>query len=197
MPEETKPAEGETKPTAFTQDDVNRFVAEERRKTQERFQDYDDLKSKATELETLKAEGQSEQEKAITKARKEAEEAARSDERGKADARIVKAEVRALAGTRFANPTDAVAILQAEGQLADLKVNDDGEVDEKVITARLDKLLEDRPYLKAGTAGNGGGSGGLGNLGQGQRQPAGKQTGRERGLAEAERRFGKKAESRT
>lgn len=184
---------GNEPPKTFTQEELDRVIADRLARERAKFAGHDDLVKAKAELDRLKAEGQSEQEKALATARKEAEDAARSDERSKADTRILKAEVKALAGAKFANPADAVAFIDLTG----LKVDENGDVDEKAITARLEQVLKDRPYLVAGGAGGGGSGGGLGSLGQGQRQPAGKQTGRERGLAEAERRFGKKAESRT
>ncbi len=175
-------------PKAFDQAAVDRIVADRLARDRATRSDYDDLKKKAEELEALKAAGATDQEKAIIAARKEAETAARTDERTKADTRILKAEVKALAGTKFASPTDALALLDLTG----LKVGDDGEVDEKAITARLEQLLKDKPYLAA-NASNGNG-GGLGNLGQGHRQTAGDKRG-DRGRAEAERRYGKKPEN--
>ena len=174
-------------PKTFVQADVDRIVADRLARERATKGDYDDLKKAKDELDRLKAEGQSEQEKAIAKARKEAEDAARSDERSKADTRVLKAEVKALAGTKFADPSDALRLVDLTG----LKVGDDGEVDAAAITARLDQLLKDKPYLAAGTI-TASTASGLGGLGQGNRPPAGKTTGREQGLAEAERRFGKK-----
>jgi hypothetical protein len=174
-------------PKTFDQAAVDRIVADRLARDRASRADYDDLKKAKEELDRLKAEGQTEQEKALAAARKDAEDNARKDERSKSDTRILKAEVKALAGTKFASPTDALALLDLTG----LKVGDDGEVDDKAITARLDQLLKDKPYLAA-SAGNGNG-GGLGNLGQGQRQSTGGQRGA-KGLAEAERRYGKKPE---
>lgn len=179
-------------PKTFTQAQLDQVIADRLTRERAKFADHADLVKAKEELDALKAAGQTEQEKAVATARKEAEAAARSDERSKADTRILKAEVKALAGTKFASPTDALALLDLTG----LKVGDDGEVDEKAITARLEQLLKDKPYLAAGTA-SAGGAGGLGNLGQGSRTAAGQGTAKERAAAVAERRYGKKQQSST
>jgi hypothetical protein len=49
--------------TTFTQDQVNDFVARERGKITSKYADYDALKSKASELDTLKAASQSDAER--------------------------------------------------------------------------------------------------------------------------------------
>src|SRR5688572_13274208 len=60
----------------FTQDQVNAFLAEEKRKVTERFADYDDLKTKASEYdkvtEASKTELQKERERAEAAERKAA-----------------------------------------------------------------------------------------------------------------------------
>ena len=65
-PEGAKPADqngtgGTTTPTTFTQDDVNRFVAAERRSVEGRFADYDDLK---TELQRAQEAAQAAEKRA-------------------------------------------------------------------------------------------------------------------------------------
>jgi hypothetical protein len=59
------------------------------------------------------------------------------------NARLIRAEVKAAAASRLADPGDAPRFID----LTTLKVNDDGEVDAKAITKAIDKLLEAKPYL--------------------------------------------------
>lgn len=73
-------------------------------------------------------------------------EQARTEERAKAQARIVRSEVRAAAAGRFADPADAALYLAND--LEDL-VGDDGEPDDDAITEALDELLERKPHLAA------------------------------------------------
>ncbi len=55
MSENENPATPEGTPTgrSFTQEDVNRLLADDRRKTQARYADYDQLKTKASEFDKL------------------------------------------------------------------------------------------------------------------------------------------------
>lgn len=57
--------------------------------------------------------------------------------------RIVKAEVKALAGSRLRDPSDAVRLLDLDS----FEVDDDGNVEEAAVKAALDALLEAKPYL--------------------------------------------------
>lgn len=61
----------------------------------------------------------------------------------KANRRIVKAEVKALAADTFADPDDAVRLLD----LDDIEVDEDGEVDSDDVRAQLDALLARKPHL--------------------------------------------------
>lgn len=175
-------------PKSFNQDDVDRIVKERlaRAKTQAPA-DYDDLKAKAARLDEIEEQSKSEKDKAVDKAAKDADTAARQDERGKANARIVRAEVKAAAGAKLADPGDAVRLLD----LDQFKVDDDGEVDAKAVAAAIDDLVKAKPYLAANSGGKGG-KGGAPDLGQGRRDGT-KLTAREAGMAEAEKRFGKKS----
>lgn len=67
----------------------------------------------------------------------------------KANLRIVRSEVKALAASKFADPADAVALLLANDQLSKFDVDDDGNVDEDEINEALDELLEKKPHLAA------------------------------------------------
>lgn len=80
------------------------------------------------------------------KIRREAEQAAAE----KANARLVRAEVRALAAESFANPADALHNLD----LADFEVDEDGElVDAASVKSALAEVLSKNPhYAKKGRA---------------------------------------------
>lgn len=62
-----------------------------------------------------------------------------------ANDRIKKAEVRAAAATKLADPADALRFID----LSEIEVNDDGEVDATAISAALDDLIREKPYLAA------------------------------------------------
>lgn len=82
-----------TPPRTFTQDEVNAFVAEERRKTTEKFAGYDELKAKADKFDQAEQESQTELQKAIARAEKAEKE--RDTERAGREA----AERQSLAAT--------------------------------------------------------------------------------------------------
>lgn len=57
--------------------------------------------------------------------------------------RIIKAEVRAVAGAKLADPMDAVRLLD----LSKFEVDQDGNVDAGKIGKAVDELLKAKPYL--------------------------------------------------
>lgn len=93
------------------------------------------------ELDTSK----SDHEKQLDIAREEAAANARLEALQKANARILKSEVRAAAGGKLADPEDAVRFLD----LDTFDVSEDGEVDAKAIASAVDRLLKEKPYLSA------------------------------------------------
>ncbi|MEU2149324.1 hypothetical protein ABZ741_34130 [Streptomyces globisporus] len=78
------------------------------------------------------------------KARREAETAALS----KANARILRAEVKAAAAGKLADPADAYKFLD----LDQFEVDDDGNVDSDEVAEAIDDLIKSKPYLAAATA---------------------------------------------
>jgi membrane protein involved in colicin uptake len=118
-----------------------RALADERnaRKRAER-----DAKTTKAELDRIRAEGQTETEKAIAKAKAEGANEALT----KANERVLKAEVKAAAAGKLTDPADAARFLD----LSEFTVGDDGDVDSKALGQAIDRLLKERPYL-----GNGGG----------------------------------------
>jgi len=83
---------------------------------------------------------------------KEAEYAAEQEKRkvedaalAKANERILKAEIRAVAAASLADPKDALLYLD----LAKFEVGDDGEVDTDAVKAAIEDLVKAKPYLAA------------------------------------------------
>ncbi len=70
----------------------------------------------------------------------------------KANERIVRAEVRAAAAGKLADPGDAHRFLD----LSQFEVGDDGEVDQDEIADAIDELLNEKPYLAAHSGDKGG-----------------------------------------
>lgn len=100
-------------------------------------------RAKAAEraLEDERRKGMSDQDKVLDEARR--------DERTKvtqayAD-RIVKAEVRAAAGGKLADPEDAVRLLD----LAQFELGEDLALDSAKVTRAVEDLLKSKPYLAA------------------------------------------------
>jgi hypothetical protein len=81
----------------------------------------------------------------------EAKAAGRAEALAEVNQRLLRAEVRALAATKLADPSDAVRLLDLETFEAD----DSGAFDNRAISAAIDRLVEDKPYL-AKAAPNGG-----------------------------------------
>lgn len=65
-----------------------------------------------------------------------------------ANERIVRAEVKAAAGGKLADPADAVRFLD----LSTFDVDDDGNVDAEQVADAIADLLKTKPYLAAATA---------------------------------------------
>ncbi|MEH0426623.1 hypothetical protein QBB34_09870 [Streptomyces stelliscabiei] len=64
-----------------------------------------------------------------------------------ANTRIVKAEIRAAAAKKLADPRDALKFLDLE----QFEVDADGEVDAEEIAEAIETLIKDKPYLAAAT----------------------------------------------
>lgn len=137
-PEQAPPAESKT----FTQDELDRIVNDRLSRERGKFKDYDDLKTKASELDKLREASQSETEKAVNAARKEAEESVRAEVRRE---RVLD-RVEVLAAKEFADAEDARLRLEKR---ADEFVGKDGQIDAAAITAALAQLLKDKPHLAA------------------------------------------------
>jgi len=66
----------------------------------------------------------------------------------KANDRILKAEIRAAAAGKLADPADALHYLD----LSTFDVKDDGETDSAAIAKAVEDLIKNKPYLAAATA---------------------------------------------
>lgn len=80
----------------------------------------------------------------VEKVRREAELAALD----RANQRILKAEIKAIATGKLADPHDALLFLD----LSKFEVDGDGKVDEDEVSDAITDLLKERPYLAAATA---------------------------------------------
>lgn len=96
------------------------------------------------QLQELREQSMSDQERALEKARREAAEAARSEERGRLLGQLAETQVRAAASGVMANPALATKLLDVNDFLTD-----DGQVDESAVQQAVNKLVEDEPYLRA------------------------------------------------
>lgn len=125
-------------------DDVEKWKSLSRKMEREK-------KQAQRELEELRKQSMSEQEKAVADARAEG----RAEALKTANERLLKAEVRALAAGVLADPNDAIHLLDLSGYDPD----DDGDFDRKAIKADLQKLVAAKPYLSP-SPGHGAGEGG-------------------------------------
>lgn len=107
-------------------------------------------KAAQAELDKLREASMSEQEKAVAQARAEG----RAEAFTQANERLLRAEVRAQAAGKLADPADAVHLLDVMSFM-----DDKGEIDSKAIGSAIDALVKTKPYLSA-KPGNGSGEGG-------------------------------------
>jgi hypothetical protein len=98
------------------------------------------LEARIAELETPKGSGDNDQPDPDAIRREAAREAL-----SKANARILKSEIKAAAAGKFADPADALAFLD----VSKFDVSDDGEVDADEITDAIEELLTRKPHLAA------------------------------------------------
>lgn len=168
-------------PQTFDQAAVDRIVAERIARERKKYEGFDDLKAKATEFDKIQAENATELEKAVQKADADA----RADMSTKTNTRLVRAEVKAAASAaKFYDPADAAVLLQ--DRFKDVKVSEDGDVDEAAVKAIVDELAKAKPHL---VKVDGGRPQPLPGQGQNQQAPT---SGAAQGKAEALKRFGPK-----
>ncbi|MGW3627290.1 hypothetical protein [Streptomyces sp. NPDC000880] len=73
---------------------------------------------------------------------------AETDALAKANARIIRAEVKAAAAGKLADPADAYRFID----LDQFEVDDDGNIDGDEVTEAIEDLIKSKPYLAAATA---------------------------------------------
>lgn len=101
------------------------------------------LEEVQSRLAKIEEDGKSETERELAKARKEAAEEARTDERSKWASQFVQAKAQAVAAQKLADPDD-VRLLD----LNEFQVGEDGTI-QGDIAAAVDKLIEAKPHLAA------------------------------------------------
>lgn len=145
--------EKETKTLTFTQEELDRIIADRLARQQKKFADYEEIKAKLAEYEkaeeerrkaemTEKERLEAEKEEALKKA--EEAEAKIQEAIQKANERLIKAEFRLLAkeaGIRADALDDAYKLADFSG----VEVTDDGEV--KGIDEVVKTLKKTKPYL--------------------------------------------------
>ena len=120
----------ETAEKKFSQDELNHFLAEERRSTEARFSDYQSLKDQVADLDNIKAE-------AFESGKAEATEQLTSE--------LVKAEIKSAAtALGFHSMDDAIAFY---GDCTDITYDPEKGVDANKIHERLTQLANEKPYL--------------------------------------------------
>lgn len=72
---------------------------------------------------------------------------ARREAQQSADTRIIRAEIKAAAGGKLADPSDAVRLLD----LSHFELDDNGDLDEDEVADAIADLLRRKPYLAAGS----------------------------------------------
>lgn len=150
------PADPQEPPKTFTQDELDRVVADRiarERKKSEKYADYDDLKTKLTALqeaeELRKKADMTEAERLESEKAEALKKAQEAEERGNAklsaaNQRIINAEFKSLA--RDSNvPADRIAAALKLADLSAVTVDDDGNP--LGIEDAVKALVEANPYL--------------------------------------------------
>lgn len=74
---------------------------------------------------------------------------AEQEANAKANRRIVRADLKAAAAGKLADPSDAIAFID----LDEIEVGENGETDEDELAEAIDELLQRKPHLAAGKTG--------------------------------------------
>jgi vacuolar-type H+-ATPase subunit I/STV1 len=138
---EAPATEATTEQTSEVRDPAKLLSAYEAEKTKRREQDKT-LAEIRKEFDAFKAkaEGKEAEFTAAQEAQRFKDEALAA-----ANARILKAEVRAAAAGKLNDPADALRYLD----LSEFEVSSDGEVDSAAVTAAINDLVASKPYLSA------------------------------------------------
>lgn len=120
---------------------MDRIIGDRVARERAKYADYAETKAKAAKLDEIETANATETEKAVKAARSDGEKDAMS----KANARVVRSEIKATAAALgFNDPDDAVHLF---GDVSQVKVADDGAVDESAIKARLTEIAAAKKYL--------------------------------------------------
>lgn len=160
-----------------SQEELDRIINAAVGRTHSKYSDYEDLKAKATKLDELEAEGQSELEKERTgreTAEQERDRLAGENKRIKIEAALIGA-----AAGKAEDVAAAATLILAEPAKYAVTIDDAGQVTGADTAVKT--LLEDKPFL-AST-----GSGGAVDTGQGRNR--GRGDGKKSGLAAGRERF--------
>jgi len=172
--------QGEFQPIT-TQEEFDRRLSRRLNQERNKYRDYDTLKAKAEQFDLLDNESKTDRERELEEARLEAYHEAMA----RAVPLAVKAEFKSAAKGILTSE-------QLESLLEDLDLTryatDDGDPDEEKISRKIAAFA---PAKDAGSGGRG-----STGFGQGRRQESALRRG-EAGLAEAQRRFGQKAGSKS
>lgn len=155
MPEDTTTTDATSTTTDERPDDIEKMRAALTKANDEAKKyrhEANEAKTLRTQLEQLQQQTMTDTEKAVAAAKAEGRQEALST----ANERLVRAEVRAAAGSKLADPSDAAALL---GDLSRF-VDKDGEVDDKAISRAIDDLVKAKPYLGAAARNRGSADGG-------------------------------------
>lgn len=139
-PEPTE-GEGTDTPTETVEDLVSKLKSKSRESTkyQKRAQTAE------AELAKFREAQLTEQEKAVKAARDEGF----TEGRSLGDKRLIRAEVISAAAGKAADPNDVYALLEAQGALKDIGVDDSDNVDSEAVAALVTALLEEKKHLAA------------------------------------------------
>lgn len=103
-------------------------------------QEARDLKAQMAALQAqIDSKDKPPEEQALEAARREAREEVMKE----ANEKLIKAEIRAAAAGKLADPTDALRLLD----LGSFEVAGDGTIDTEAISDAIDNLIEKKPYL--------------------------------------------------
>lgn len=139
--DDTAQPENETKePKTFTQAELEKHIADRLKRERDKYKDYKDLQAAKSELDKIK-EAQLTETERLQKQLAQAEEKARELE-VMARERLINSEIVSLAAkANFANPQDAVLLVDR----SDIDLDDEGNV--KGVGDAIKGLIESRPYL--------------------------------------------------
>jgi hypothetical protein len=107
-----------------------------------------EARERQAELDKLKADRDNDGKPAAEQEKERIRSEARAEATAAANKRIIRADVRAAAKGKLADPADALAFLDLE----QFEVTDDGDTDSEAITDAIDELLAKKPHLGAGQA---------------------------------------------